>query len=169
MLAASNVDRKQAHPVWKVTWIGILRDGLAENVTYAAGGEATTFGVPDGGAEVIFVIAGSGKTAAGPSPACPYGPSLSAIAGEHFTFVSAQEFEDTGEPEREMPARLEAVDRQADIAELPPCARQHEAPPPEKTLRPERYRSLGRKQQHPLCPTVGHLCDIPARSHKAKV
>ncbi|CAE7842292.1 unnamed protein product, partial [Symbiodinium sp. KB8] len=110
VLAASEVDRRQPHPVWKVkTWIGILNQELVESVIFASGGEATTFGDADEGAEIIFAVAGSGGSAAGPSPACPLAASLTAIAGEHFSFHSAQEYAE-GEEELGVPDRLAAVE-----------------------------------------------------------
>ena len=110
VLAASEVDRRQPHPVWKVkTWIGILNQELVESVIFASGGEATAFGDADEGAEIIFAVAGSGGSVAGPSPACPLAASLTAIAGEHFSFHSAQEYAE-GEEELGVPDRLAAVE-----------------------------------------------------------
>ncbi|CAE7711939.1 unnamed protein product [Symbiodinium sp. CCMP2592] len=111
VLAASAVDRRQAHPVWKVkTWLGVLNPALVTSVVFSGGGEATAFGAADEGAEIVFTVAGSGGTAGGPSPACPLGQSLSAIAAEHFSFHSAQEFLPEEDLESRVPARLEAVE-----------------------------------------------------------
>ena len=110
VLAASEVDRRQPHPLWKVkTWIGILNQELVESVIFASGGEATAIGKADEGAEIIFAVAGSGGSVAGPSPACPLAASLTAIAGEHFSFHSAQEYLE-GEGELGVPDRLGAVE-----------------------------------------------------------
>ena len=111
VLAASEADRKQPHPVWKVkAWIGLLSGACVESVTFSGGGEATAFGAGDEGAEVVFVVAGSGGTSAGPSPVCPLGASLTAVASEHFAFHSAHEYEEEAMPADRTTERLQAVE-----------------------------------------------------------
>ncbi|CAE7460074.1 unnamed protein product [Symbiodinium sp. CCMP2592] len=100
--AASDDDRAVPHPVWKVkVWVGLLNPALNDSVQ---------IGSEDAGAEMIFVVAGSGASAAGPVPAVPLASALLAVAGEHFAFVSAQ-----GEPAASVagstvPERLDKVE-----------------------------------------------------------
>ena len=66
--AASDEDRAEPHPVWKVKlWVGMLNAELHEAVEH---------GPEDASAEMVFVVAGSGSSAAGPVPACLLGSSL---------------------------------------------------------------------------------------------
>ncbi|CAE7908987.1 unnamed protein product, partial [Symbiodinium microadriaticum] len=112
VLAAGEGDRREAHPVWRVkVWIGTLRADLAQSVIFGSSDEAATFGAGEEEAEVVFTIAGSGGGPGGPMPAVPFGPSLSAVANDHFAFVSAAEA-----PEEPQDRRLDAVE--AAIAKL---------------------------------------------------
>ena len=79
VLAASEEDRSVPHPAYKVrVWLGFLDGDLVDCVSFVSA---------DLGAEVQFCVAG----AEGEVPACPFAPSLTAIAAEHFTFMSAAE------------------------------------------------------------------------------
>ena len=101
--AAADENRAEAHPVWRVkVWVGLLSAELHESVEH---------GREDGAAEMVFVVAGSGATAAGPVPACPLGSSLLAVASEHFAFVSAQEEEAAPSvAASNLPERMEKVE-----------------------------------------------------------
>eukprot|EP00439_Symbiodinium_sp_Y106_P048495 s1593_g6.t1 len=101
--AAADENRAEAPPVWRVkVWVGLLSAELHESVEH---------GREDGAAEMVFVVAGSGATAAGPVPACPLGSSLLAVASEHFAFVSAQEEEAAPSvAASNLPERMEKVE-----------------------------------------------------------
>ena len=78
--AADLEDRASSHPHFQVrVWLGLLDPSHNERCTFGPGDS-------DEGAERTFLVSGSAE-----QPAAPYGPSLLAIAQDHFAFYSAAE------------------------------------------------------------------------------
>ena len=99
VLASTEADPREAHPVWKVkVWLGVLGH---EAVV------ASVFSEEDQDADLVFVVAGSGGGSNPPARARPFADSLAAIASEHFAFLSA---ESQGGEEGGVDQRLKTVE-----------------------------------------------------------
>ena len=80
VLASSEEDPSEPHSLWRMkVWLGMLQPNLEDSVDFALEGELQ----PD----VVFTGFGSRSQVR----MLPYGPSLSAIAADHFAFLTAAE------------------------------------------------------------------------------
>ena len=80
VLASSEENPSEPHNLWRMkVWLGMLQPNLEDSVDFALEGELQ----PD----VVFTGFGSRSQVR----MLPYGPSLSAIAADHFAFLTAAE------------------------------------------------------------------------------